>query len=814
MNGPYYRLAAGVDVVPLSGPAILFRSSTLAVKIEGEIAPILAKRVVPLLESPRALQEIQNSLADLPGNILQERLDELVKARVLEISLTREERIASSPFDLFFENIGTDSAQVAKQLSSSCVAIFGLEGPGAWLALHLARLGVELVLADPFPTDEADTLLMPPTGNSRLATRQEDVAQLVAVAAPFCKVTTGGTLSKEEVAKIAEKSTLLVSCFDRGFETTHHWVNRAAVGSGVPALFCSISTHISVLGPGVIPGQTACYMCYRMRRVACEENYDEAMAYERFLNERRKPSLSRRPMAPFLASQVGSVLASEVVKMLGLGMPMSVSGRIVEYDSLTLQSEFHAVSQQPDCPICGSKKKSLVRNNLGLEALTLAEGTSTSGDLRTLASELVSRRCGVVRLLESFAKDSAEPPVPYIARADIANHRFISKREDDADICSGKGITLDEARISALGEAVERYSGAVYRPDEVVYARRSELDGRSLDPVDLVLYHPSQYPALPYAPYEDNRLGWVSARSLASNENVLTPAMAVFMNYRAHDAPEFLFPITSNGLAAGRTLLQAVLSAAGEVLERDAFTIAWLNRLPARRFAATLHPDTDIANIALSYQRRGVDIRLYLLPTDHEMSVFAAVAVEQGPDGPALVFGLGAGWDPVEASRKAVLEVGQVRPALRRRMRRPDAQKRLQVLLSDPREVATIDDHDLLYASPKAMEKAAFWLDVAEEPFTFRRRSTLPASTLLGHLVDWLRSHGSDLLYVNLTPPDMERLGLYTARAILPKFQPIDFGWKERRLGGDRLYQLPATLGFRSRPVRWEELNHDPHPLA
>jgi ribosomal protein S12 methylthiotransferase accessory factor len=70
------------------------------------------------------------------------------------------------------------------------------------------------------------------------------------------------------------------------------------------------------------------------------------------------------------------------------------------------------------------------------------------------------------------------------------------------------------------------------------------------------------------------------------------------------------------------------------------------------------------------------------------------------------------------------------------------------------------------------------------------------------------------LLYVNLTPPDMARLGLYTARAILPTFQPIDFGWKERRLGGSRVYQVPAALGLRDRPVRWDELNHDPHPLA
>ena len=52
------------------------------------------------------------------------------------------------------------------------------------------------------------------------------------------------------------------------------------------------------------------------------------------------------------------------------------------------------------------------------------------------------------------------------------------------------------------------------------------------------------------------------------------------MEYQVHSPQEFLVPITSNGLAAGPTLADAVLSAIYEVLERDAILIAWLNRLP------------------------------------------------------------------------------------------------------------------------------------------------------------------------------------------------------------------------------------------
>jgi ribosomal protein S12 methylthiotransferase accessory factor len=178
------------------------------------------------------------------------------------------------------------------------------------------------------------------------------------------------------------------------------------------------------------------------------------------------------------------------------------------------------------------------------------------------------------------------------------------------------------------------------------------------------------------------------------------------------------------------------------------------------------------------------------------------------------VVGLGADPDPVQASRKAVLEVCQVRPSLRRRMRRDTDRSRLAELLDDPHRVVSIDDHDLLYASPASLPRLAFWLDAAEQPFEWQPQPAPPVSACLDRLTSWLRGNGHDLLYVNLTPPDMAELGLYTARAILPGFQPIDFGWKERRLGGTRVYTLPFELGFRERPQGWDDLNDDPHPLA
>jgi ribosomal protein S12 methylthiotransferase accessory factor len=158
--------------------------------------------------------------------------------------------------------------------------------------------------------------------------------------------------------------------------------------------------------------------------------------------------------------------------------------------------------------------------------------------------------------------------------------------------------------------------------------------------------------------------------------------------------------------------------------------------------------------------------------------------------------------------------VAQVRPALRRRRRDPETKQRIEELVADPHLVAELEDHDLLYSHKGSLGAFAFLFDrpavvQAWEP-------SVPEKQIDGiqRLADHCHSMGSDLLYCDLTPPDMLALGLHTVRAIIPNCQPIHFGWKERRLGGDRLYDLPRHLKIASSRTTIEQLNPDPHPLA
>jgi thiazole/oxazole-forming peptide maturase SagD family component len=184
-------------------------------------------------------------------------------------------------------------------------------------------------------------------------------------------------------------------------------------------------------------------------------------------------------------------------------------------------------------------------------------------------------------------------------------------------------------------------------------------------------------------------------------------------------------------------------------------------------------------------------------------------------DEPAVVVGLGADLDPVVAARRAVLEVGQVRPALRARLGQPETAARLAELVADPSRVSDLEDHDLLYADPASAHAGLGYLrSVPSEPWDAADRVADDDLLALDLLVDSLRRAAGDVLYVDVTTPDVADLGVRVACGIVPGFQPIHFGANEMRLGGERLFTLPATLGLRPGPARRADLNLAPHPLS
>jgi ribosomal protein S12 methylthiotransferase accessory factor len=427
--------------------------------------------------------------------------------------------------------------------------------------------------------------------------------------------------------------------------------------------------------------------------------------------------------------------------------------------------------------------------------------------------DLVDSRVGIVRTCTRLPKDRREPAVPVVYQATLSN--FDSRRASLLErVATGKGATAAVAARGAVVEALERYCASQWRRADMVVAGAGSLDAPSLEPGDFVLYSDRQYdrPSFPFrSPVSGEEHAWVRGRLVGSASPVYAPASLVYVNFAGVEGHELFAPPTSSGLAGGEDLPSAVLSGIYELVERDAFLITWLNRLPAPRieFGET---SEIAAGIRRHYRGFGMETCAFDLTSNLEIPVVMAVAIDRSGSSPAATVGLGCNLDPAIALERAVMEVAQVRTGSVPQFRRHGPPAHLRRY----EDVRTIPDHAAFASLPEHLGEFDFLLgggraqSLAELP----DRSRGGVEGDLDYCRERLELDGCTVAFVDLTLPDLDQVAVRVVRAVATGLQPLHFGFGGARLGGRRLFDVPHALGYRTQPSTEDDLNPCPHPLA
>jgi ribosomal protein S12 methylthiotransferase accessory factor len=423
---------------------------------------------------------------------------------------------------------------------------------------------------------------------------------------------------------------------------------------------------------------------------------------------------------------------------------------------------------------------------------------------------LVSPRTGLVTELVPQHRGPEEPVPPHLFTAMLAHFDFRAAPRQER-LNAGKGRTEQEAKLSALGEAVERY--AAYHLDPARLSTGPAAPG-AITPADCVLYSEAQYAQdgfafRPWTP--DAEISWIGGTDLNSGEAVPLPAALVHLVYPMPRIEDHFTAVTSNGLSAGPTLARAILGGLYEVIERDALMITWMNRLPAIELDA-MACRCHAATIIRHYRRFGVGVRLLKLATDQLPHAIMAVADDSDLGRPARLVGMGCDLDPVVACDKAIFELCQARPseAVRTREKPPAGR------LNSYEDVKDLDDHPGFHAMRENLHEFDF-LDGGAGSVALRDLASFATGdgeADVAAVAERLKQTGARAAYADITMPDVAEAGYRVVRAIATGLQPIHFGWGQARLGGRRLYDAPMRWGFASRPSTAETLNVCPHPLA
>ena len=421
---------------------------------------------------------------------------------------------------------------------------------------------------------------------------------------------------------------------------------------------------------------------------------------------------------------------------------------------------------------------------------------------------LVSPITGVVRMLAPVAQDEG------IAHVYVAGHNHAIKldrldhlKQSLRHASSGKGMSEMQAKVSALCEAVERYSGEFTGGElRVTRALQDWKEGEAYHPNDIMLYSTRQYAEREAWNKKDSRFNWVPEPlaenapidwtplwSLTAQRHRYLPTQLVYYRAQASEANNTCYAMgCSNGNAAGNTLEEAILQGFFELVERDAMALWWYNRLRKPGVAVETFGEPYLLELAEHYRQHYQRATWALdLTSDLGIPVFVAVSKMMEGKEERLLFGLGCHLDARIALQRAFAEMNQM-------LGMAHTGEGGELLLEDSETLewlrhATVANQPYMAADPDQPLKR-----LGDYPIQHSGEFLQD----INHCRSIIEAQGMEMLVLDQT---RAHVGMPVVKVVVPGLRHF---WA--RFAPGRLYDVPVKMGWLEKPLREDELNPIP----
>ncbi len=458
------------------------------------------------------------------------------------------------------------------------------------------------------------------------------------------------------------------------------------------------------------------------------------------------------------------------------------SKRLIIYNKEAHSVEYHQAKLEPI-----DKSKFAKQLEYPVHLNTCISNFSQDGGSRSIApnitleklENLISPITGLINHLEVVNSEQGGSVKIYRSgffKTPFKTEDITLNQESFVQLCMGKGVSDEQSKVSALCEALERYS-AVYQGDVPLFKRsQTQLtleNKRSLNYQAAQSFSRKQYQEFakdfqfgsgikqPVKPYEDNEIHWLPIWSLSQQERVYAPLSLCFSNVPFNDNEFGRWH--SNGCAAGNTLEEAVFQGLLELIERDAAAIWWYNRSIRPKFDLSRLDQSNLEKIDATLnpsKDKGHDY--WVIDLTHDIGVPVMVAMGKDKMSGGWIMGFGCHLIAKLAAQRALTELCQLIP--------------IREQNSAPFDFDEIEDHAYLYgdSSSKVIH------------------NLLPCSKDIQHniqmIVDRLDELGFETLVLNYS---RSHIPVNTAKVFVPGLCHI---WPQ--LGNERLYALPVSLSW------------------
>jgi ribosomal protein S12 methylthiotransferase accessory factor len=370
----------------------------------------------------------------------------------------------------------------------------------------------------------------------------------------------------------------------------------------------------------------------------------------------------------------------------------------------------------------------------------------------------------------------------------------------------GTAASSDVAEMLAVAEGVERYSACAFKPGQVTLASAEQLGDEALD-LDTIPRCSETELADPLCPLtlpsKQAVMRWVRALSLLDGRVMFVPAVMAYLSAGFADRNERIALPISTGCAAHVSYESALLGAIFEVVERDAISLVWLQKLPLPVIDVDETP-VELREAWQRHLRSTPDLQCTFFDATTDVGCPTLYGVQQALADRQVttVLACSTDRDYGRALSKVIRDMASIRIAMRRPRTVPERWSDFQDVMDGATYMAAADRGDAF----EFLMQPARRMPLSGYP----RAAPATDREVLRALLARFRQLGMALFAVDLSTDEAIRAGFRVVRVLIPALQPLSFHYRARYLGHPRLYSAPANMGY---AVRTEaELN--PWPQA
>lgn len=573
------------------------------------------------------------------------------------------------------------------------------------------------------------------------------------------------------------------------------------------SLKCVLHIHFGCDYVGVMvlkpEGKLGCFSCYER-----QYNVNNLFSGERIFCSYK---LSGQYLSDIEAGTLKSVIMALVDQLKDT--KLQEYAYIIHYKNLNIERK--RIRKVEDCKCCGSLIDDYAWN-LNMEEEFFSSRNSfrvkDSVNIEKIKDTLYDKNAGLFQYIYKYYRS---PYIPIICSEfnDVDSGRRIRS--------FGRSFKMEGVEASALLEGLERYSGMKPRKRKsIVHESYLDIAETSVNPEDFILHKRDDIEEFGLSKYDEKKAyNWVWAYSWKNKQPVLIPEQVAYFDVNKDTSEKRFIYDTSNGVALGGSRQEAILYGLYELIERDAFLLAWFNKY--RPVKIDIH---SIKNEKILETIRLVEFngyRLHLFDITTENRVPAVWIVIENPNKDAKVrsyHAAGAHTNPYKAIEGGLVEAITSMPIYENIL--PKERGRAELLNADYSQVTRMEDHVLMYSVPESFEKLNYLFEdekymTIEElyPEWDEENHTDSLTKTLTDILDRISNYHDEILMVDQTNDLIEDLDLYCAKVIIPSMQNMYFGEQYKRLNTERIKTGAVLAGWRDTPIDEKDMNIVPHPF-